>query len=147
MRTFVFKNCWYLLPLLAVTACGPSGSDSASTKTMVFKKIPVQYPATRQDSAVADTYFGTAIQDPYRWLEDDQSEETKNWVKTQNQLTFGYLNQIPYRGKLKKRLTEIWNFEKFGTPFKKAGYYYYFKNDGLQNQSVLYRQTKLDGPA
>ena len=135
------------MPLFAVASCGPSGGTGTTPKTMEFKKIPVNYPATRQDSAVTDTYFETLIKDPYRWLEDDQSAETKNWVVAQNKNTFGYLEQIPYRTKLKERLTEIWNFEKFGTPFKKADTYYFFKNDGLQNQSVLYRQTSLEAKA
>ncbi len=135
------------LPLFAVASCGPSGNAGSNTKTMEFKKIPVTYPVTRQDTTVADTYFGAVIKDPYRWLEDDQSEETKNWVKVQNKLTSGYLEQIPFRTAIKERLTEIWNFEKFGTPFKKAGVYYFFKNDGLQNQSVLYRQASLEAAA
>ncbi len=111
---------------------------------MEFKKIPVTYPATRKDTAVADDYFGTKIKDPYRWLEDDQSAETKDWVQKQNIVTFGYLGQIPYREKIRKRLEQIWNYEKYGTPFKEGGKYYFFKNDGLQNQSVLYVQDTPD---
>ncbi|MEI6408359.1 MAG: prolyl oligopeptidase family serine peptidase [Bacteroidota bacterium] len=114
---------------------------------MEFKKIPLTYPFTRKDTTVSDDYFNQKIKDPYRWLEDDQSPETKDWVEKENLVTFGYLSQIPYREKLKKRLSEIFNYEKFGTPFKKAGKYYFFKNDGLQNQSVLYSQDKLDGAA
>ena len=144
MRTSILKICCLATPLFLAAACGQSGSSESKTQAMEFKKIPVTYPLTRQDTAVADTYFGTVIKDPYRWLEDDQSEETKAWVKQQNALTFGYLEQIPFRDKVKDRLEQIWNFEKYGTPFKKAGYYYFFKNDGLQNQSVLYRQTSLD---
>lgn len=110
---------------------------------MEFKKIPLTYPATRKDDAVSDNYFGTVIKDPYRWLEDDQSDETKDWVQKQNIVTFGYLGQIPYREKIRKRLEQIWNYEKYGTPFKEGGKYYFFKNDGLQNQSVLYMQDNL----
>ena len=88
---------------------------------------------------------GTKIADPYRWLEDDHSEETGEWVKAQNQVTFNYLEQIPYRDAIKNRLEEIWNFERFSTPFKEGGKFYFFKNDGLQNQSVLYAQNSLDG--
>lgn len=113
---------------------------------MQFKPIPVTYPATRRDTSVADDYFGQTIRDPYRWLEDDQSPETKDWVRRQNLVTNGFLSQIPYRDKIKARLEQIWNFEKYGTPFKKAGRYYFFKNDGLQNQSVLYAQESLDAP-
>ena len=146
MRTSVFKICLYALPAFALVSCGQSGNSSSKPQPVSFKKIPVTYPVSRQDSSVADTYFGTTIKDPYRWLEDDQSAETKAWVTEQNQVTFGYLGQIPYRSSIRKRLEQIWNFEKYGTPFKKAGVYYFFKNDGLQNQSVLYRQDQLDSP-
>ena len=142
MRTTLFKICWCTLLLLSSFACRQAG-DSTKTSPMAFKKIPVTYPATRQDSSAADTYFGARISDPYRWLEDDQSPETKDWVKQQNGATFGFLEQIPFREKIKNRLEQIWNFEKFSPPFKKAGVYYYFKNDGLQNQSVLYAQDDL----
>lgn len=114
---------------------------------MDFKKIPVTYTPTRKDTTVRDNYFGSLIPDPYRWLEDDQSAETKDWVTKQNIVTNGYLSQIPYRDKLKKRVEQIYNFEKYGTPFKKAGKYYYFKNDGLQNQHVLYVQDNLNAPS
>jgi prolyl oligopeptidase len=128
--------------MCVAVACG---SDPKPQNKYDFKPIPFTYPETRRDTTVRDNYFGTIIEDPYRWLEDDQSEETKNWVKAQNTVTFGYLEQIPFRNKIKARLEEIWNFEKYSTPFKKANYLYYFKNDGLQNQSVLYRQASLDG--
>jgi prolyl oligopeptidase len=104
-----------------------------------------EYPESRMDSTVIEDYFGVEIADPYRWLEDDQSEETKDWVKRQNAVTFSYLDRIPYRSKVKKRLEELWNFEKYGTPEIMGGKYYYFKNDGLQNQSVLYGLDSLDG--
>ena len=144
MQPTTVKISLLSLPLLFLAACG---SDPKPKTVFDFKQIPVTYPNTRQDSTVQDTYFGTTIQDPYRWLEDDQSDETKQWVKDQNAVTFGYLDQIPFRAKVKERLEQIWNFEKFGTPFKQAGQYYYFKNDGLQNQSVLYRQETLEGAA
>lgn len=104
----------------------------------------LNYPITRKE-AVSDTYFGKTIEDPYRWLEDDNSEETKNWVVEQNKITFDYLEKIPLRDKIKSRLTEIWNFEKYSSPFKKGNYYFFFKNDGIQNQSVLYFQKGLEG--
>ncbi|MEZ4964878.1 MAG: prolyl oligopeptidase family serine peptidase [Saprospiraceae bacterium] len=131
------------LVLLFLTACN-SGNHQSNTQTMEFKKIPVTYPATAKDTSVTDNYFGTIVKDPCRWLEDDQSAETKDWVQKQNIVTFGYLGQIPYREKLRKRLEEIWNYEKYGTPFKEGGKYYFFKNDGLQNQSVLYAQDNLN---
>jgi len=102
------------------------------------------YPEVRKDTIVED-YFGTQIADPYRWLENDTSEETGAWVKAQNEVTFNYLNQIPYREDLEARLTELWNYEKVSTPFKKGDNYFMFKNDGIQNQSVLYIQKGLDG--
>lgn len=97
------------------------------------------YPETRKDTVV-DTYFGENINDYYRWLEDDRSEETAGWVTAQNEVTFAYLDQIPYREQLRKQLEDRWNYEKIGAPFVEGNYTYYYKNDGLQNQSVLYRK-------
>src|SRR5690606_3251540 len=99
-----------------------------------------EYPYTPTGNQT-DDYFGEKISDPYRWLEDDLSEETKNWVEMQNETTFGYLSQIPIRDEIKKELTEIWNYEKISAPFKEGKFTYYYKNDGLQQHSVLYRQT------
>lgn len=99
------------------------------------------YPETRKDTVV-DTYFGEKINDFYRWLEDDRSEETAAWVKAQNEVTFAYLDKIPFRDQLRKQLEDKWNYEKIGAPFTEGDYTYYFKNDGLQNQSVLYRINK-----
>lgn len=112
-----------------------------SCNTISQKKIDsISYPETKKVDST-DHYFGTEIKDPYRWLEDDRSEETALWVKTQNKITFGYLNQIPYRNALKERLEKLWNYEKLGSPFNEGNHTYYFKNDGLQNQSVLYRKN------
>ena len=109
------------------------------------KKEPVivNYPLTKKSDTV-DTYFGTEVKDSYRWLEDDRSTETEAWVKEQNQITFGYLEQIPFREALKNRLEKLWNYEKLSAPFKEGDYTYFYKNDGLQNQYVVYRQ-KNDG--
>ncbi|MDH7462261.1 prolyl oligopeptidase family serine peptidase [Chitinophagaceae bacterium 26-R-25] len=109
--------------------------------TETFAQAP--YPPTRKADQT-DNYFGTKVSDPYRWLEDDNSEETKDWVKKQNDVTNTYLAKIPFRADVKKRLEELWNYPKYGSPFKKGKYYYYYKNDGLQNQSVLYRQNAID---
>lgn len=100
-----------------------------------------KYPATKKGD-VSDTYFGTKVNDPYRWLEDDRSVETKAWVEAENIVTQNYLSQIPYRQVIKKRLQSLWNYEKYSAPFKEGMYTYYYKNDGLQNQSVLYREDK-----
>ena len=97
----------------------------------------IEYPTTKKVDQI-DDYHGTKVSDPYRWLEDDNSPETKTWVEAQNKVTFAYLNQIPQRAKIKERLTELWNYEKYSAPFKVGGKYFYYKNDGLQNQSVLY---------
>ena len=99
----------------------------------------IHYPETRKDKTV-DDYFGTKVNDPYRWLEDDRSVETAGWVKLQNQVTNAYLEQIPFRNQLKTRLEQLWNYEKIKEPFIEGDFSYYFKNDGLQNQSVLYRK-------
>ena len=102
----------------------------------------VQYPVTKKVD-VKDSYFGTTVEDPYRWLENDTSAETAEWVKSQNKLTFDYLAKLPYRDKIKARLTELWDYPKYGTPFKEAGKYFFYKNNGLQNQSVLYMTSDL----
>jgi len=107
-------------------------------------KIPHSaYPATRATNQV-DDYFGVRVADPYRWLEDDNSPETKAWVEAQNKLTFSCLEAIPQRDPIKRRMTELWNFERYGIPFKQGGRYFYSRNDGLQNQSVLYTLAALD---
>ncbi len=124
-----------------------SGTKAPSNQTMDFKQIPVTYPATRKDTSVTENYHGTQIADPYRWLEDDQSTETKEWVTRQNIVTNGYLSQIPFRDKVKARLEQIFDYEKYAPPFKEGGKYYFFKNDGLQNQSVLYVQDNLNSQA
>ena len=109
---------------------------------MSCSEKPLQYPPTKKGD-VKDTYFGTEVEDPYRWLEDDNSAETAEWVKSQNQLTFGYLEKLPYRNEIKTRLTELWDYPKYGTPFKEAGKYFFTKNTGLQNQSVWYMTNEL----
>lgn len=94
-----------------------------------------------------DIYHGQPVPDPYRWLEDLDSEQTRAWIEAQNHLTFNYLQQIPARQRIRERLTQLWNYEKYSQPFKEGGRYFYFKNDGLQNQSVLYTQESLEGQA
>ena len=142
MKKITFPNI--LIALLPFWMVQCTQNTVQPTPFMDFKKIPVTYPFSQKDTSVSDTYFGTKVSDPYRWLEDDQSAATKDWVMKQNIVTNGYLGQIPYRDKILKRLEVIWNFEKFGVPFQKAGRYYFFKNDGLQAQSVLYMQEKWD---
>ncbi|MBL7471331.1 prolyl oligopeptidase family serine peptidase [Robertkochia sediminum] len=115
--------------LLALTSCKQESTS----------EITLNYPETKKVDTV-DTYFGTEVKDPYRWLEDDLSEETAQWVKAQNEVTGSYLEEIPYRKQLEERLKEIWNYEKIGAPYKEGDYTYFSKNDGLQNQSVIYRK-------
>lgn len=124
----------FLIPIsaLAVVACTQNEKNS-------------MYPDTRKGDVV-DEYFGTQVEDPYRWLEDDMSEETADWVARQNEVSFAFLDSIPYRQALVDRITELWNYEKFSAPFERGEYIYWYKNDGLQNHSVLYRKKGEDGP-
>ncbi|MFB9109167.1 prolyl oligopeptidase family serine peptidase [Flavobacterium gyeonganense] len=115
---------------MAITTVGISSGQSK-----------IKYPETKKGETV-DVYFDTKVADPYRWLEDDKSEETGSWVKAQNEVTYAYLNQIPFRDALKARMEKLWNYEKIGAPFKEGNFTYYFKNNGLQNQSVVYRKDK-----
>ena len=103
-----------------------------------------KYPETRKSNQ-QDKFFGKQVPDPYRWLEADTADETKDWVRNQNEVTDSYLARIPYRDALRKRLTQCWNYEKYGAPFTEGNYTYYFKNDGLQAQSVLYRERRNGG--
>lgn len=103
------------------------------------------YPQTKKADSL-NTFFGEEVKDPYGWLEDDRSKETEAWVKAQNNVTYNYLNNIPFRDALKERLSEIWNYEKIGAPFKEGDYTYFTKNDGLQNQNVIYRKKDDQAP-
>lgn len=127
---------------LAVSVSFSSGFPTAladETTQQQVQQMTVQYPNTKTVDVV-DEYFGTQIRDPYRWLEDDRSNDTAGWVEAQNKVTFNYLEQIPYRDQIEKRLTQLMDYEKVGSPFKEGKYTYFYKNDGLQNQDVLYRQ-------
>lgn len=106
----------------------------------------IKYPQTKKVNQV-DNYFGTLVEDPYRWLEDDRAPEVEKWVEEQNKLTFSYLEKIPFRNKIKQRMEKLINYPRYSAPFKEGEYYYFYKNDGLQNQSVLYRQKGLNGEA
>lgn len=124
----------------ALTACGRVEPPPESAE--------IEYPATTTIEHV-DVYHGVEVADPYRWLEDDvrESEAVKNWVDAQNEVTFAYLDTIPERDIVKGRLTELWDFERYGTPYKEGGRYYYSYNNGLQNQNVIYVQSSLDAEA
>lgn len=118
---------------------------SCKNESKSLKQIPIDYPETKAVDSVTN-YFGEVVSDPFRWLEDDRSNETEQWVKSQNAVTFEYLDNIPYREELKDRLTKLWNYEKIGAPFKEGDYTYFRKNDGLQNQFVIYRYKNDDDP-
>lgn len=123
--------------LILAASCGtPTDQDQQTS-------APMQYPNTRTEP-VTDTLWGVAVADPYRWLEDDRSPETEAWVKAQNELTQGYLQQLPLRGQLAEEFRALYNYEKIGMPRKVDGHYYVAKNSGLQNQSVYYRRAGLD---
>ena len=128
----------------AVLCCAMTGCNG--NKSPEKMKINLQpYPQTAKVD-VTDNYHGTEVADPYRWLEDDNSPETAEWVKAENAVTDDYLSQIPFRNAIRERLNELWNYEKTGIPEKVGDYYFYFYNDGLQNQSVLYMKRSLDDP-
>lgn len=110
-----------------------------TTAGISFGQNKIQYPETKKGETV-DIYFDTKVSDPYRWLEDDKSAETGAWVKAENEVTYGYLDKIPFRSALKKRMEKLWNYEKIGAPSKEGKFTYYSKNNGLQNQSVIYRK-------
>nr|MBC7611829.1 S9 family peptidase [Pseudopedobacter sp.] len=140
------KLALFFIPAVAILA----GCNSKTTNTSDHMIAPADtinnmpYPQTTKGDVV-DDYFGTKVPDPYRWLENDTSAETKTWVIAENKVTDNYFSQIPYQDAIKKRLEVLWNYEKFSAPFKEGKYTYFYKNDGLQNQAVLYRQIG-EGP-
>ena len=138
------KHVLTIVTMSLLAACGGApGTDNTSESNSITmtesRKAMITYPKTTKGDVV-DSYFETQIADPYRWLEDDRSSDTESWVKAQNKVTFSYLEQIPYREQIKQKLAASWNYEKVSAPFKEGKYSYFYKNDGLQNQYVLYRQ-------
>ncbi|MCH8922655.1 MAG: S9 family peptidase [Planctomycetes bacterium] len=130
-----------LIAFVVAVGCNTSHHGNDESAKTEDKKLT--YPKTRKGDHL-DDYHGRKIADPYRWLEDADSQETTAWVKAQNELTFGFLKNIPQREAIRKRLTKLWNYERFGTPRRRGGRYFYSRNDGLQNQSVLYTAHSLD---
>ena len=118
-------------------------AQTSKTQSQKQMDTPFVYPAAKKIEQI-DDYHGTKVADPYRWLENPDSDDTRAWIETENKLTFGFLNEIPRREQIKDRLTKLWNYEKYSPPFKEGGRYFYFKNDGLQNQSVLYTIKSLN---
>lgn len=133
------KNFKTIVLATLVTACQ---NEKAINPAEEITLLP--YPSTEKGN-VADSHFGTTVPDPYRWLENDTAANTKAWVTEQNKVTNAYLDQIPFRDAIYARLEKLWNYERFSAPFKEGDYTYFYKNDGLQNQSVLYRQKGEDG--
>ena len=133
------KKLIVLSPLAFLAAC-----NNPSKETKEMSSTPINYPQTKM-VAHTDTINGVAVKDDYRWLENDTSAETVAWVDEQIKTTQSYLEKIPFRDKLKKRITELVNYPKYGSPFKIGDYYIFSKNDGLQNQFVYYIQKGLDG--
>ena len=129
-----------VITLLAIPAMLFSCNEVKEKET-----ASIDYPDTRKDTSVVDRYFDNEVKDPYRWLENDTSAETEAWVKAQNEVAFGYLEKIPYRSSINERLTDLWNYERISAPFVRGEYTYFFKNDGLQNQAVIYRQKGEEG--
>lgn len=127
----------YLLPFAVLAACGGHTHEEETAK--------VTYPETRKDTTVVDEYFGTQVADPYRWLEDDLSEETADWVKRQNAVTNEYLATLPNKDKINKRLTDLYTYERYSTPFTQGGKYFYYYNDGKMDQSQLFVMDSLNG--
>jgi len=125
-----------IFTIALITACKTETKDEITTMKII-------YPETSK-GAVVDTYFDTKVNDPYRWLEDDRSPETEAWVTEQNKITNAHLDEIPYRKTLNDRLSKLWNYEKIGAPFKEGENEYYYKNDGLQNQYVIYKKTLME---
>ena len=132
-RILTIAACIFLL-----NACNNKKKQPGLTE---YKNITLKYPQTKKDSTVKDTYFGTVVPDSYRWLENDTSSETAAWVKAENEVTQNYLSQIPFRDAIKSRYEELYNYEKYSAPFRQGKYMYYYKNSGLQNQNVLYREA------
>ncbi|MBI1343738.1 MAG: prolyl oligopeptidase family serine peptidase [Terrimonas sp.] len=130
-----------LVPVTVMLVMASCNSNDQATRLTTFKTIEVKYPVTAKDTTVVDNYFGTLVADPYRWLENDTSKATAEWVKAENEVTQQYLSQIPFRDAIRKRYTEIFDYEKYSAPFKQGKYTYYYRNSGLQNQSVLYRES------
>ena len=129
---------FFFIAAIALNSCNQSTNKQDNMDET--EMLALTYPETKQESVI-DTYFGVEVVDNYRWLEDDRSKETEEWVKAQNEVSFGYLKQIPYRQEIIDRMSTKWNYERISAPFKEGKYTYYYRNDGLQNQSVLYRKN------
>ena len=143
MRLTAVRLLHNIAPMLIRFAVLISSAVVLATAGCRHVSPAVNYPPTARTNQV-DVYHGVSVADPYRWLEDDNSPETKAWVEAQNRVTFGYLERLPGRAALRARLEKLWNYERYGVPFKQGGCYFFTKNDGLQNQAVLYVTDALE---
>ena len=138
-----------ILMLIGLVSCNRETAKKVHIPQEVVKinnkENTLKYPETYKDETISDDYHGTVVADPYRWLEDDNAPEVKDWVIAQNKVTNDYLKSIPYRESIKDRYSELYNFVKLGSPFKRGPYYFFSKNDGLQDQAVIYIQKGLEG--
>jgi prolyl oligopeptidase len=142
--TVLLLTAVVLLPLNSVSAQSISQSKASLVKSPDEAGKKPSYPPARKSNQV-DDYHGVKVADPYRWLEDPDSAESRVWIEAQNKLTFGYMDQIPERAKIKDRITKLWNYERYGMPYKGGERYFFLRNDGLQNQSALYTMDSLEG--
>jgi prolyl oligopeptidase len=142
-----FRQLMLVFAVIYIVGCSPKVTESITpitSKTQIQTNTMSKYPETRKGATV-DDYHGTQVKDPYRWLEQDTAQAVAEWVVEQNKVTQNYLSQIPYRDKIKARYADLFNYEKLGSPFKRGPYYFFYKNNGLQNQSVIYVQEGLEG--
>ncbi|MEM9837105.1 MAG: prolyl oligopeptidase family serine peptidase [Bacteroidota bacterium] len=144
MRFHHIRYFCAFIVLATLLGCATDATNTTNKKTMEYPAITVEYPTTEKGE-VSDDYHGTTVADEYRWLEDDNADDTKDWVSRQNDATFGYLENIPFRASLEERLTELINYPRLSSPYRVGEYYFFSKNSGLQNQSVIYYQKGLDG--
>src|ERR1044072_2262543 len=153
MHMFLDRSWWVVLAIVCLMPAPLMAQigrrfRSVSPPPLLAQASPrpmqLTYPTSKKIDH-ADEYHGVKVTDPYRWLEDLDSEETKKWVEAQNKVTFGWLERVPGRERIRRRLTDLWNYERDGLPYKKGGRYFYPRNDGLQNQNAVYVVDRLEG--
>src|SRR5688572_4547503 len=141
----MFRRSFVLLALFSLLYTSVAAQNGALTKSVAAPNGRLSYPKAKKVDQV-DDYHGVKVSDPFRWMEDSKSADLQAWIEHQNRLTESYLASIPERDKIKARLTELWNYERYSAPSRVGNYYIYSKNDGLQNQSVLYITDSVDSP-
>src|SRR5688572_5671160 len=144
MLARLFRTFAFCLVLFALTLAPLASQQALLEPKSAGAKAALTYPESKTVEVV-DDYHGNKVRDPYRWLEDENSADTKAWIEAENKVTFGYLDQIPVRAKIRERLSKLWNYERFTIPVKRGPRYVFSRNSGLQNQNVVYTVDKLDG--